>query len=234
MSPCFCFNCCTSDTSKPGIKLGVVGETVFFFFLRDRNIAHKSCLGLSSWKLFLHLPAVIRMSTKYLLFGVIVNDLNLAQKARHSVWSSLLGLWETTERWERSKSDTWLAVSWGYCLFYCWVESRTCKWWTWPFGWSDFQAKCGGASLAFPPSAYSERQEESGCSDTSRSWGCSSPRSPEEARKQPPWEPSEARLCQHLEFELPELGGNKCLSFKLHNESESCSVIFHSLGPHGL
>ena len=37
MSPCFCFNCCTSDTSQPGIKLGVVGEDSFFFFLKRQK-----------------------------------------------------------------------------------------------------------------------------------------------------------------------------------------------------
>ena len=57
LSPCFCFNCCTSDTSQPGIKLGVVSEDTFFF-LRDRSIAHKCSLGFSSWKLFLHVPEV--------------------------------------------------------------------------------------------------------------------------------------------------------------------------------
>ena len=114
----------------------------------------------------------------HLLFGVIVNDLNLTQKARHSVWSSLLGaVRDHRVLQERSKSDTWLTVSWGYCLFYCWVESRTCKWWTWPFSWSDFQAKCGRCSLA-PTSAYSEMQEERGCSDTSRSWGLQQPQKP--------------------------------------------------------
>ena len=43
-----------------------------------------------------------------------------------------------------------------------------------------------------------------------------------------------AWLCQNLEFELPELGDNKCLSFKLHSETANCSVISHSLGMHGL
>ena len=173
----------------------------------------------------------------HLFFGVIVNDLNLARKARHSVWSSLLGaVRDHRALQERSKSDTWLAVSLGYCLFYCWVESRTCNWWTWPFSWSDVQAKCGRCSLV-PPSAYSEMQEERGCSDASRSWGL--PAAPE-AWKRPesslPKTLQRARLCQHLEFELPELGGNKCLYFKLHSESESesCSVISHSLGRHVL
>ena len=171
----------------------------------------------------------------HLLFGVIVNDLNLAQKARHSVLSSLLGaVRDHRVLQDRSKSDTWLAVSWGYCLFFCWVESRTCKWWTWPFSWSDFQAKCGRCSLV-PPSAYSEMQEERGCSDASRSWGFpAAPKAWKRPESSLPESLQRAWLCQNLEFELPELGDNKCLSFKLHSETANCSVISHSLGMHGL
>ena len=69
-----------------------MGLVKTLFLKRDRNIAHKWRLGLPSWKLFLHVPPITSKFPKlYLLFGVVVNDLNLAQKARHSVGSSLLG-----------------------------------------------------------------------------------------------------------------------------------------------
>ena len=179
------------------------------FKKRDRNIAHKWRLGLPSWKLFLHVPAVTSKFPKlYLLFGVIVNDLNLAQKTRQCLIISP----GSCER-PQGASGKKLAVYWGYSMF-CWVESRTCKWWTWPFSWSDFQAKCGRCSLV-PPSAYSEMQEKRGCSDASRSWGL--PATPEAGRGQKGSESLQrARFCHHLEFEL-ELWGSKCLAFKLHS-----------------
>ena len=36
LSPCFCFNCYTSDTSQPGIISGVVSEDTFFFLKRQK------------------------------------------------------------------------------------------------------------------------------------------------------------------------------------------------------
>ena len=86
------------------------------------------------------------------------------------------------------------------------------KWWTWPFSWRDFQAKCGRCSLV-PPSAYSEMQEERVCSDMSRSWGLSAT---PEAQKRPGriWEPSESTALSTFRVWTPKLLPNKCLCFQ--------------------
>ena len=131
----------------------------------------------------------------HLLFGVIVNDLNLAQKARHSVWSSLhlsWELWETTGRFRKEVSQTRGSLFPGdtACSTVGWkVELVSDE----PDHLTEVISKLsveGAAWLHLLLIVKGKRKEVAVIHLESE--GCSSPRSPEEARKQPPWEPSES------------------------------------------